>query len=179
MGVNLGAITEDRELYVELGASKGFEDEKEIPVQLQVAYRDKKGNKRLRVINDRVQITNNEDEYKSEYDQKLNVMYNIQTAGVAQYAGEENEPKLKLKNLHKEIQKEMTVLRKSKGIDFKAEMDFTEGLNVLEDELEELESEKEMSMGGAQASFLASQGQNRYRQSYNEVKKRMEKKKKK
>ena len=177
--VNLGAITEDRELYVELDASKGFESEKEIPVQLQVAYRDKLGNKRLRVINDKVQITSNENDFKRDYDQKLNAMYHIQTAGISQYAGNDKEPKKRLKTLHADLQKEMMALKRSKGIQFIAEEDFTEGLNIIQDELEEIDKEEEMSMGGPQVSHLASFGQERYRQAYYKVKERMEEKEKK
>ena len=45
---------------------------KEIPVQLQVEYKDNEGRKRLRVINDKVQITKDEKEFKTAYDQNLN-----------------------------------------------------------------------------------------------------------
>ena len=50
--VSLGAVTADRELFVELDSAKGFSGEmSEVPVQLQVEYKDAEGRKRLRVIN--------------------------------------------------------------------------------------------------------------------------------
>ncbi|KKL73976.1 hypothetical protein LCGC14_2069490, partial [marine sediment metagenome] len=45
--INLGAITEDRELFLELDSAKELNENEEIPVQLQVEYLDKKGRKRM------------------------------------------------------------------------------------------------------------------------------------
>ncbi|NHJ25101.1 MAG: hypothetical protein EAX89_11025 [Candidatus Lokiarchaeota archaeon] len=177
--INLGAVTEDRELYIELDAKKGLEKEiGEVPVQLQVNYKDKDGRRRLRVINDRVKTTKNENEFKSNYDQKLNAMYNIQFAGVAQYAGKGAESKKRLQNLKENLEKEYSSL-KAQGKAFYAESDFNEGLEFLDEELEELKMEDERAMNAPQASFMATQGQSRYRMSINELKKKIEKKKEK
>jgi Mg-chelatase subunit ChlD len=175
--ISLGAITEDRELFLELESSKVLEDKEEVPVQLQVEYLDNDGNKRMRVINDKVMVTKDENEFKSQYDQKFNVMMNIQTAGGGYYAGKGDQSKKRLKHLKDEMMSEMRLLQ-SANIGF-AEEDFTEGLSYLDDELEEIEmEEKEVAQAPAK-SYWAAKGQKRARMSTNALKKRMEKKEKK
>ncbi|MFX1256405.1 MAG: hypothetical protein ACFFAN_00955 [Promethearchaeota archaeon] len=178
--VTLGAITEDRELFVELNSSsEGFEgkSEKEIPIQLQVEYKDKEGRKRLRVVNDRVKVTKDEKEFKSNYDQKFNVMMNIQSTGQQYYAGKGVESKKQLAGLKDEMLEEMKRLKKV-GVKF-SEENFTEGLNYLDDELEEMEMEEEKAASSPKASYMATMGQYRTRISQDKLEKRMKAKKKK
>jgi hypothetical protein len=174
--IKLGAITEDRELFLELESAKELEEQAEVPVQLQVEYLDNNGSRRMRVINDKVRVTKDEDEFKSKYNQKFNVMANIQSAGGGYYSGKAKESKAQLINLKSEILNELKYLKSTKR-DF-AEKDFTEGLSYLEDELEEIEVE-EREVGQAPGmSFMAVKGQQRSRLSSNAIKKRMKKKKK-
>ena len=177
--INLGAVTGDRELFVELESSKGFKgiEEEEIPIQLQVEYQDKDGRKKLRVVNDRVKITKNVDEFKSAYDQKLNVMMNIQSAGQQYYAGKAKESKSHLKGLRSEMLEEMTRLKKV--MPSFSEEEFSEGLEYLDDELDEMEMEEEKIQKAPAASYMASVGQSRTRLSEDKLVERMKRKKKK
>ncbi|MFX1317009.1 MAG: hypothetical protein ACFE9T_14195, partial [Promethearchaeota archaeon] len=174
--INLGAITEDRELFLELDSNKELREQEEIPVQFQVEYLDTKGQKRMRVINDKVKVTKDENEFMAEYDQKLNVMMNIQAAGTGYYAGKASESKSRLTTLKKEMMNELNRLR-SVNMSF-AEHDFTEGLSYLDDELEEIEMEEKEVAKAPAKSYWAAKGQQRARISSNTLKKRMEKKKK-
>jgi hypothetical protein len=174
--IKLGAITEDRELFLELESAKELEEEVEVPIQLQVEYLDNNGNKRMRVINDRVRVTKDEDEFKSKYNQKFNVMKNIQSAGGGYYSGKAEESKKQLTHLKAEMLNEMKSL-KSIGRAF-AETDFVEGLSYLEDELEEIEMEEKEVVQAPAKSYWAAKGQQRARMSSNALKKRMKKKKK-
>lgn len=174
--INLGAITEERELFLELVSAKELKEQEDIPVQLQVEYIDNKGNKRMRVINDRVKVTLDENEFKSQYDQKFNVMMNIQAAGGGYYSGKDKESKERLKNLKSEMLGELKQL-KSENRTF-SEEDFTKGLAFLDDELEEIEMEEEKVGFAPTQSFWAAKGQQRARFSLDKMKKRMEKKKK-
>jgi len=174
--INLGAITEDRELFLELESAKELVEKEEVPIQLQVEYIDNDGRKRMRVINDRVKVTKDENKFKSQYDQKFNVMMNIQTAGRSYYAGKAKESKARLRSLRDEMLGEMKHL-KSVNMTF-AEKDFTEGLAFLDDELEEIEMEEVKGTQAPTLSFLAVKGQKRARMSSGALKKRMEKKKK-
>ncbi|MHA2034851.1 MAG: hypothetical protein ACW972_04485 [Promethearchaeota archaeon] len=175
--ITLGAITEDRELFIELESAKELEEQEEVPVQLQVEYLDKKGNKRMRVINDRIGVTKDEDDFKSKYNQKFNVMKNIQTAGGGYYSGKAQESKVQLTTLRADLLSEMRSL-KSSNRTF-AEQDFSEGLSYLDDELEEIELEEREVAQAPASSFWAAKGQKRARISSSALKKRMEKKKNK
>jgi Mg-chelatase subunit ChlD len=177
--INLGAVTKDRELFVELESPKGLKGipEEEIPIQLQVEYQDKEGRKKLRVVNDKVKITKNEDEFKSEYDQKLNVMMNIQSAGQQYYAGKAKNSKTHLNSLRNELMGELKSLHKS-NVKF-SEKDFSEGIEYLEDELEEMEIEEEKQKSAPKASYQAAMGQSHFRMSEDLLQERMKRKKKK
>ena len=175
--ISLGAITEDRELFLELESAKELEDKEEVPVQLQVVYIDNDGNKRMRVINDKVKVTKDENEFKSQYDQKFNVMMNIQSAGGGYYTGKGAQSKERLQHLKNEMMSEMKQL-KSTNIEF-AEEEFAEGISYLDDELDEIEIEEKEVVQAPAASFWATKGQKRARISTNALKKRMAKKEKK
>jgi hypothetical protein len=173
--ISLGAVTEDRELYVELDSSNFDAKEiKEIPVQLQVEYNDNEGRKRLRVINDKVQITKDEKEFKTDYDQNLNVMMNIQQAGTSYYAGKAEDSKKMLRKLKTGIANEIESLQ---GAGAPVES-FEEGLSYLDDELDEMEMEEAEVQQAPKASYQAAKGQVRARISKEKLKKRMESKKK-
>lgn len=173
--INLGAVTEDRELFVELNTPKDFKEKESIPIQLQVNYKDEKGRKRLRVVNDRVNITKDQNEFKSEYDQKLNVMMNIQETGRGWYGGKAKESKKQLSELKAGLQNEMRFMKEA-DINFKEET-FTEGLGFIDDDIEEMEMEEEKFSSTPKSSYMASKGQSRARISQEELKKRMKSKK--
>jgi len=174
--INLGAITEDRELFLELDSKKELKEDQEVPVQLQVEYLDKKGRKRIRVVNDKITVTKDEKEFKAEYNQKLNVMMNIQSAGSGYYAGKGDDSKKQLTKLKDVMMNEMNEL-KSTNTNF-SEEEFTEGLSYLDDELEEIETEEKEVAQAPAKSYWAAKGQQRARMSSTSLKKRMEKKKK-
>ena len=174
--ISLGAITEDRELFIELDSKKELKENQEVPVQLQVEYLDKKGRKRVRVVNDKITVTKDEKEFKAEYNQKLNVMMNIQSAGSGYYAGKGDDSKKQLTKLKDIMINEMNALR-STNTNF-SEEEFTEGLSYLDDELEEIETEEKEVAQAPAKSYWAAKGQQRARMSSTSLKKRMEKKKK-
>jgi len=160
--INLGSVTADRELYVEIDSSKGFgEHKEEIPVQLQVEYKDSEGRKRLRVINDKVKVTKDEKEFKKDYNQKLNVMMNIQQAGKLDYGGKTGKSKKKLRKLKGAIKNELSELQ-ALSPSFGGDT-FEEGMDYLEDELEDMEAEEDAVANAPKASYMAAKGQQRSR----------------
>ncbi|MHA1148733.1 MAG: hypothetical protein ACTSR8_10855 [Promethearchaeota archaeon] len=175
---NLGAVTGDRELYVQLeSVPEEIQKMEEVPIQLQVEYTDKEGRKHLRVVSDRVKVIDNENTFKANYDQKLNAMYNIQMAGTDYYSGKADKSKHRLKLLKEKISYELQALQ---GREMKfAQESFSEGLSYLDDELEEMEEEEEKIKKAPAASFMAYTGQIRSRKSLNLKKRQMNKKKQK
>jgi hypothetical protein len=130
----------------------------------------------MRVINDKVKVTKDLNEFTSQYDEKFNVLMNIQAAGGGYYVGSAAESKGKLTGLRNEMLSEMERL-KSLKMSFN-EQDFSEGLAYLDDELEEIEMEEEKVAQAPAKSYWAVKGQQRARTSLNSLKKRIEKKKK-
>lgn len=173
--VNLGAVTEDRELYVELEEREKLKEE-EIPVQLQVHYKDNEGRKRLRVINDKVKVSDNQEEFIASYDHKLNVMMNIQSAGSEYYSGNAQESKTRLKKLKKSMRNERERLKQS-DIEY-AQESYDEGFSYLKDELEEMKMEEERLARAPAKSFMAAAGQSKARMSMDDLQKRIKSKKK-
>ncbi len=175
--VKLGVVTDNRELFVEFDGNK-IKDAKmdKIPIQLQVAYKDLEGRKRIRVISDQVKITEDERDFKSNYDQKLNAMMNIQKSGAEYYKGDINGSKKRLNSLKQNIAKELGVLNKE-NIAFKKKS-FSEGINFLDDELDEMAQESKQMQKAPVKSFMAVAGQARLRSSQEDILKRLAKKKK-
>ncbi len=177
--INLGAVTKDRELYVELNAGKTLKEDinKEIPIQLQVEYKDNEGRKRLRVINDKVKVSDDELEFKSNYDQKLNAMLNIQAAGTEYYAGKADDSKKRLNKFKQDLATEMNVLE-SDVADFNPNK-FMGGASYIDEELHELDLEAKEVQKAPAKSYMATKGQTRARISQDEKEERMKKKEKK
>ncbi len=177
--INLGAVTKDRELYVELDASKGLKEQvnEEIPIQLQVEYKDSEGRKRLRVINDKVKVSNDELDYKATYDQKLNAMLNIQASGTEYYAGKSEDSKKRLQKFKQDLATEMNVLE-SDVADFNPNK-FMGGASYIDEELHELNLEEKEAQQAPAKSYMAAKGQTRARISQDEKEVRMKKKEKK
>jgi hypothetical protein len=132
----------------------------------------------MRVINDKVKVTTDEMEFKSQYNQKFNVMMNIQRAGTGYYAGNAKESKNRLRNLRNEISGEMSQLGSGVLSFVGGGNSFTRGLAYLDDELEEIDREEKKSAQAPTQSYWAVKGQKRARTSLNIMEKRMKKKKK-
>jgi hypothetical protein len=175
--INIGAVTEDRELFVEFEAKPKELSEnviESIPVQFQVEYKDNEGRRKLRVFNDQVNITDNEQNFKATYDQRLNAIFNIQSSGIQDYSGKREKSITQLQDLKKNIMEERNILMAMDAnfVDNK----FEESVNFLDDELEEMELEEKKAQNAPKASYFASVGQARTRISQDKIFKRLQKK---
>ncbi len=86
-GIRLGSVTEDREVYVQLKPKKKMK-EKEVPIQLQVSYTDEEGNQRMRVITQRVKVSDKAQPIIDSMDVELPTTFAVQRAGEEQYRGD-------------------------------------------------------------------------------------------
>jgi hypothetical protein len=175
--INIGAVNENRELFVEFEAkpkelSENLVDS--IPVQFQVDYKDYEGRRKLRVFDDQVNITDNEENFKATYDQRLNAIFNIQSSGIQDYSGKREKSKNQLQDLKRDILLEMNNIKASDAsfVDTK----FMESIDFLDDELEEMDREEEMAQNAPKASYYAFVGQARTRISQDKISKRLQKK---
>ena len=102
---------------------------------------------------------------------------NIQSSGQKYYFGKVKESKSHLRGLRNEMLEEMTRLKKV--MPSFSEEEFSEGLEYLDDELEEMEMEEEKVKSAPKASYMASVGQSRTRLSEDKLVERLKRKKKK
>ncbi|MFX1562847.1 MAG: VWA domain-containing protein [Promethearchaeota archaeon] len=86
-GIHMGPVTEDRELYVRL-SPKTKVKEKEIPIQLQVTYMDDDGKQRIRVVTQRVKVTEEAKPIIDTLDAEMPATFAVQRAGEEQYRGD-------------------------------------------------------------------------------------------
>lgn len=99
-GIRIGSVTEDREVYVRLAPAAKVK-EKEVPIQVQISYRDEEGNQRMRVMTKRVQVTDDAKPIIETLDAELPATYAVQRAGEEQYRGEVAKSKKILKDTQK------------------------------------------------------------------------------
>ncbi|NHI94750.1 MAG: VWA domain-containing protein [Candidatus Lokiarchaeota archaeon] len=146
--VKLGGIRSGREVYVKFTPSKDIEKEK-ISLQTQIKYKDKEGNLRLRVITKEVETTDEEEDFKKEYDSKLAATMAVQEAGEAYY---------QTQDLHKAKEKIQMVQNQLRSLG--ATPGAAPSIAVLEEQMAEMESkEEEVSKIGAAKSMRTSVAQ--------------------
>jgi len=164
-------------LFVEIEAKPKDITEKKmdsVPVQFQVEYIDEIGRKKLRIFDDHIKITNNEEDFKTTYDQRLNAIFNIQSSGIHDYSGKREKSKTQLQELRNDLMEEIKNM-KTANVNF-ADENFVESVQYLEDELEEMKLEEEMAEQAPKSSYFASVGQSRTRLSHIQMQKRLKKK---
>ncbi|MFB0562052.1 MAG: VWA domain-containing protein [Candidatus Lokiarchaeia archaeon] len=100
--VRLGGVTADREIYFEMQAPKGVEDE-EIPIQAQIQYVDSEGRKHLRVVSKTVKKAKDEEEYAKTYDPEISAAMRVQQAGRAAYKGDQEKAEELIEGYQKQM----------------------------------------------------------------------------
>lgn len=86
-GIRMGPVTEDRELYVRL-SPKTKVKEKEVPIQLQVTYMDEEGKQRIRIVTQRVKVSEETQPIIDTLDAEMPATFAVQRAGEEQYRGD-------------------------------------------------------------------------------------------
>ncbi|MHA1381306.1 MAG: vWA domain-containing protein [Candidatus Helarchaeota archaeon] len=133
--VEVGAVTKDREIFYEMETIDDIKEEV-VPIQTQIKYKDKEGNTHLRIINEKIKITNDDKEFKKKYNLDLTTTYNVQMAGEAYYKSDVKTAKKRLKTYQTQI--------KGLGIAGMAPAaEISENIAHLDEEIEMLEEEED------------------------------------
>jgi hypothetical protein len=152
--INLGSVTADREAFIEFDVKEKLKDKQQIPVQVQVEYKDTAGNKKLRVFKTTIKAEDNEDAYKKDYDPKLMSVMRIQQAGDMYSKGDTTQAQQILNQTKKTLLEDMKV--------FKTE-NSAPAMAFLDSEMDQLDNFEEEKKTKAKASFSAMAGQKRSR----------------
>ncbi|MFX0100414.1 MAG: hypothetical protein ACFFCS_12600 [Candidatus Hodarchaeota archaeon] len=164
--IKVGSVTRDREAFIQFDLKEEIKEE-DVPVQVQVEFKDEKGNKKLRVFETRLKPEEEEEEYKKEYDARPLSVMKIQQAGNAYSKGD--------------VAKAKAVLQQTKGwfeaqnLMAAAPEEACESIGYLDDELEQLDEFEEEKAGMAAKSYSAMKGQKRFRMSLEKKKEEMKK----
>ncbi|MFX1564219.1 MAG: hypothetical protein ACFFDP_13030, partial [Promethearchaeota archaeon] len=101
-GIRMGPVTEDREIYVRL-SPKTKVKEKEVPIQLQVTYMDEEGKQRIRVVTQRVKVSEEAKPIIDTLDAEMPATFAVQRAGEEQYRGDVAQSQEILANTQKAL----------------------------------------------------------------------------
>jgi hypothetical protein len=153
--INIGSVTSDREAFIEFNVKEKLKGDN-LPVQVQMEYKDAAGNKKLRVFKSTLKAEENEDSYKKDYDPKLMSVMRIQQAGEMYSKGDTAQAQQILTQTKKVFAAEKAMFREENAA---PAMDF---LDSEMDQIDDLEKQKETK---SKASFSAMAGQKRARMS--------------
>ncbi len=153
--INIGSVTSDREAFIEFNVKESLKGD-QIPVQVQMEYRDAAGNKKLRVFKSMLKAEESEASYKKEYDPKLMSVMRIQQAGEMYGKGDTAQAQQILTQTKQVFENERAMFNEANAA---PAMEFLESEMV---QINDLEKEK---MTKAKVSFSAMAGQKRARMS--------------
>ena len=96
-GGKIGVVGEDHELYFEIEPEKQIKD-KEVPIQVQVAYTDEEGARRVRAVTTKLRVSEKEDEIMKTLDPTVGATFVTQKAGEDAIRGERAKGKKRLES---------------------------------------------------------------------------------
>ncbi len=153
--INIGSVTSDREAFIEFNVKEKLKGD-QVPVQVQMEYKDAAGNKKLRVFKTMLKAEDNEDSYKKDYDPKLMSVMRIQQAGEMYGKGDTAQAQQILTQTKQVFAAEKEM--------FRAE-DAAPAMEFLDSEMDQIDDLEEQKKTKAKASFSAMAGQKRARMS--------------
>ncbi len=93
----IGVVGDDHELYFEIEPKKKIKEE-EVPIQVQVAYTDEEGARRVRVVTTKLRVANKEDEIMKTLDPTVGATFVTQKAGEDAVRGDRTKGKKRLES---------------------------------------------------------------------------------
>ncbi|WP_457557573.1 hypothetical protein [Candidatus Harpocratesius sp.] len=171
--VKLGAFEADREIFLRFKPKiKLSKSQKKIPIQIQLEYLDSQNNKHIRCYRQNLSVESDEKKFQSTFNPNVATAYELSKASKLRSKGDYE--------VAKSIAQQ--VLQRNISLNEKYSINVEEVNALINDEIEEWEldekqAEAEMIMD--KASYFASVGQQRYRQSFEQKLKRMKNKQQK
>ncbi|MBN2150114.1 MAG: VWA domain-containing protein [Candidatus Lokiarchaeota archaeon] len=163
--VNIGSVTADREAFIEFNVKQKLEGD-QVPVQVQMEYKDAAGNKKLRVFKTTLKAEENEADYKKNYDPKLMSVMRIQQAGEVYGKGDTVQAQQILAQTKQVFEAERAMF---------GEENAAPAMEFLASEMEQIDDFEREKLTKAKASFSAMAGQKRARVSLDKKMKELKK----
>ncbi|MHA1965263.1 MAG: hypothetical protein ACW97G_11825 [Candidatus Thorarchaeota archaeon] len=133
----IGVVGEDHELYFEVEPEKEIK-ESEVPIQVQVAYTDEEGARRVRAVTTKLRVSKKEGDIMETLDPTVGATFVTQKAGEESFRGDREGGRKRIASFRKALK------TKAKGAPkaVQAMLDKTD--NVLNNEEEEIARQEEM-----------------------------------
>lgn len=133
----IGVVGEDHELYFEIEPEKEIK-ESEVPIQVQVAYTDEEGARRVRVVTTKLRVSKKEEEIMETLDPTIGATFVTQKAGEESFRGDREKGRKRIASFRKALKTKA----KEAPASVQAMLDKTD--NVLNNEEEEIARQEEM-----------------------------------
>ncbi|MFX0108135.1 MAG: hypothetical protein ACFE7R_07620, partial [Candidatus Hodarchaeota archaeon] len=151
-GGKIGVVGEEHELYFEV-APKAKLDAEEIPIQVQVAYTDEEGARRVRAVTTKLKVSEKEDDIMESLDPTVGATFVTQKAGEDSVRGDRSKGRERIASFRAAMKK------RSKSAPKAVQAMLDEADDVLANEEKEIEFQEEMleaaPAGGAAPSAAA------------------------
>ncbi|MFX1559233.1 MAG: hypothetical protein ACFFBL_01470 [Promethearchaeota archaeon] len=133
----IGVVGEDHELYFEVEPETEIKED-EVPIQVQVAYTDEEGARRVRAVTTKLKVSKKEEEIMETLDPTVGATFVTQKAGEESFRGDREGGRKRIASFRKALK------TKAKGAPkaVQAMLDKTD--NVLNMEEEEIARQEEM-----------------------------------
>ncbi len=108
----IGVVGEDHELYFEIAPEKEIKVP-EVPIQVQVAYTDEAGARRVRVVTTRLKVSKKEDEIMATLDPTVGATFVTQKAGEESFSGDREKGRKRIASFRSALKKKAGAAPKS------------------------------------------------------------------
>ena len=133
----IGVVGEDHELYFEIEPEAEI-DAPEVPIQVQVAYTDEEGARRVRAVTTKLKVTKKEEEIMETLDPTVGATFVTQKAGEESFRGDRSEGRKRIASFRSALKQKADAAPKAVQAMLK------ETDNVLNVEEEEIQRQEEM-----------------------------------
>jgi hypothetical protein len=133
----IGVVGEDHELYFEVEPEKEI-NASEVPIQVQVAYTDEDGARRVRAVTTKLKVAKKEEEMMRTFDPTVGATFVTQKAGEESFRGDRAKGKARISSFRSALKKAAGAAPQS------VQNILNEADNVLEDEEKEIARQEEM-----------------------------------
>ncbi len=133
----IGVVGEDHELYFEVEPEKEIK-ESEVPIQVQVAYTDEAGARRVRAVTTKLRVTKKEEEIMKTLDPTVGATFVTQKAGEESFRGDREKGRERIASFRKALK------TKAKAAPAGVQAMLDKADNVLNVEEKEIARQEEM-----------------------------------
>jgi len=133
----IGVVGADHELYFEVEPEREIK-ESEVPIQVQVAYTDEAGARRIRAVTTKLHVSKNEEEIMKTLDPTVGATFVTQKAGEESFRGDREKGRARIASYRKALK------TKAKGTPASVQAMLDKTDNVLNNEDKEIARQEEM-----------------------------------